>query len=756
MKTISLNGEYRLYTYDHDAAPQHPSALNGNFITASVPGNVENDYHQAGLLPDVMFGINARQASILERKDFWYIREFTLEEPIQKANLCFDGVDTLADYFLNGEKIGSSGNMLIEHRFPVDGFLRQGRNTLAVHIRSAVLEAKKYDIRPYCYAFPGCYENLHIRKSAMNYGWDISPRLVSAGIWKDVYLELREKTEFRDVYLTTASAYDDLAILAVSCSADIDDTYLGKCTLRISGVCGESLFSQEYPMPHCCASVYPYVHHPKLWHPAGMGEQDLYEITLQLVCDNIVLAEYRTRIGIRTLKLVFGEKTGTEGQFHFLVNGKLLRCKGVNWVPLSLLHSQDPSVCRQAVLALKESNSNMVRVWGGGVYESNEFFDLCDEYGILVWQDMMLSCHAYPSTREFCDAIAKECEAVAKRLRNHPSLAIYCGGNETDWPYVSVGLDPNDDIISREVMKRTLYEFDPFRTLLPSTPYHSREAIEKYAGRFYNDLDEIKAARTELPDEHYWWHREDYLNVREQNHKFISEIGYSGGSSRTSINRYLPSGWTFDDDSAWEDHSYPTEGKRSVGISYLFTDVPQGDDEKLLASQFYQAEAYKFVVELCRIRKENNGILLWTLRENWPSFSSALIDYYGERKKAFYTVRISYEPVQCIIDIIDGRAECYLINDRLDVKNVTVTITDEHGTQLLSQTVHTKEDEAIYPLAVFHTDAHSLLLMHVTDGEKDIFNYRFVYEGKLHYPTYRKLYDTFVRPELMKGEESYD
>lgn len=751
MKTINLNGEYRLYCYDHDVAPQDPEQLDGNFISAKVPGNVELDFQNARMLPDVTVGTNARLAKELEKKDFWYVREFVLNEFVEKADLHFEGVDTLADYYLNGVKIGSSSNMLVAHKFTVDGLLAEGKNTLAVHIRSAIIEAKKYDIRPYCVAFPGCYENLHIRKSAMNYGWDISPRLVSAGIWKDVYLELREKNAFRDVYLATTSIYDDLAILAVSCNAEIDSCYLGRCSLRISGVCGESKFYNEYPMPHCTTTVYPYVKNAKLWNPAGMGQQNLYDIELQIVCDGQVLAEYHTRFGLRALQLVYGEKTGSEGQFHFTVNGKLVRCKGLNWVPLSLMHSQDPEYCREAVLALKESNSNMVRVWGGGVYESDEFFDLCDEYGILVWQDMMLSCHAYPSSKAFCESIAAECELVAKRLRNHPSLAIYCGGNETDWPYVSVGLDPNDDLISRTVMKRTLYEFDPFRVLLPSTPYHSREAVKKYGSRFYIDLEDIKKARTELPDEHYWWHREDYLNVREQHHKFISEIGYSGGSERSSIDRYLPQGWTFDDDLAWDDHSYPTEGNRSVGIDYLFTDVPKTDDEKLLASQFYQAEAYKFVVELCRTRKENNGILLWTLRENWPSFSSALVDYYGKRKIAFSVVKASYEPLQCAVDVVDGQARCFLLNDQMDEKVVSVEISDENGTQLLNQTVCTGKDEPIRMLGVLPLEAQKLLLIRVVNGEKTIFNYRFVYEGKMHYPAYKKLFDRFLSKQLTEG-----
>lgn len=749
MKKISLNGEYRLYTYDYTKAPQKPDQLTGAYICAQVPGNVELDYWRAGLLPDMLVATNARQAQELELKDFWYTRDFILEDPDVQAELCFEGVDTLADYYLNGEELGSSDNMLVPHTFPVArGLLRRGTNTLAVHIRSSVAHAKDYNIEPYCVAFPGCYENLHIRKSAMNYGWDISPRLVSAGIWRDVSLQIREKNEFRDVYLATTGLYPDLAILQVCCNVTLEDQYLGRCKLRVSGVCGDSRFQMEYLLPHCSASVYPYVYSPKLWHVRGTGEQNLYDITLEVLYEDTVLATYCTRFGIRTVKLVYGEKTGPEGQFHFLVNGKPVRCRGVNWVPLSLLHSQDPEFCQSTVEALRDSNSNMVRVWGGGVYESDTFFDLCDAYGILVWQDMMLSCHAYPSTDQMCKAIAAECEAVAKRLRNHPSLAIYCGGNETDWPYVSVGLDPNDDILSRTIMKQTLYRFDPFRTLLPSTPYHSREAIEKYGGRFYVDLEDIKNARTELPDEHYWWHREDYRNVREQTHKFISEIGYSGGSELDSVERYLPAGWSFNDDATWEDHSYPTEGSRQTGIEYLFDEIPESDADKLIASQYYQAEAYKFVVELSRSREYNYGILLWTLRENWPSFSSALVDYYGKRKIAFDVVKTSFEPLQCVVDVQNGQATCFLLNDRMDEQNVTVCITDENGQKLCTQQVQTKPDCSVYRLCEFSTQGHSLLLTSVTAGKETVKNYCFTSERKLHYPTYRALFDSIVKGVL--------
>ena len=748
MEKINLNGTYRLYMFDHQAAPERPEQLDGAYFDAFVPGNVELDLQKAGELQDVLIAENAKSAAQLEWKDFWYVREFYMDEvPENEVWIHFDGVDTIADYFLNGTKIGSSDNMLIEHTFPVKEALTQGVNTLAVHIHSSVAYAKQFDIRPYNVAFPGCYESLHIRKSAMNYGWDISPRLLSAGIWKDVWLEIREPARFKDVYLTTASVYDDVAILVLSVNADIPDASLGKCKLRVSGQCEEQSFKEEYPMPFNNATVYPYVYNAKLWWPNGMGDQNLYDVKLQIVCEGAEIAEYNLRYGIRKAELKFGEAVGEEGNFALYINNKLCRCRGANWVPISLLHSQDKDGYEEAVRNFYDGNCNMVRVWGGGVYEQDEFFDLCDKYGIMVWQDMMLACHAYPMTDRFYKAMEAECEAVTKRIRNHPSLVLYCGGNETDWPYVCVGLDPNDDKISRGAIKDTLYQFDPYRSYLPSTPYFSREFIKQNGGRFYLDLDEIKRERTSLPQEHYWWHREDFLEVREQDHKFISEIGYSGASDRSVMDKYLPAGYTFDDDASWQDHSYPTEGTRQCGQNYLFADVPDTEEDKILASQFYQAEAYKFVVELCRMRQYQNGILLWTMRENWPSFSSAMVDYYGNRKKAFYAVKAANEPVQCVIDIQDDVAKCYLVNDRMDGKSYAVSVTDEAGAVLFNSNVTTSQNYPVTFIADIQVEKAKALFTKVIDDEKVITNYRYVYQNKIDYKMYLAMYDS-IRKQI--------
>lgn len=738
MKTTDLNGEYRLYSFSSDAAPALPSQLGDDWISATVPGNVELDYQRAGLLPDVFFAENYKAAEALEQKDFWYVRSFRVDE-LQKGNdafLCFDGVDTVADYFLNGTKIGESRNMFIGHEFTVTDVLRVGENTLAVHIHSAVDYAKQFDTRPYNVAFPGCYENLSVRKAAINYGWDISPRLLTAGIFRDVRLELRDAVRFRDVYLTTASVYDGVAVLVLNVNTQMPREYFGKCELQIDGVCGEHRFSAKYPLPHQSTTVYPYVKNAALWYPNGAGEQNLYDISVKVLCGESVLAENCFRYGIRTVKLDFGEATGENGKFCLYVNNRKIRCRGANSVPVSMLYSQSEAGYDEVVRNFKDSNCNIVRVWGGGIYEGETFFNLCDELGILVWQDMMLSCHAYPMDDGFYQQICEEAEAIAKRIRNHPSLAFYCGGNETDWPYVCVGLNPNDDRISRKALKETLWQFDPYRDYYPSTPFFSNEFIRDHGGRFYLDLDEIKAERTSLPEEHYWWHREDFQSVREQNHIFIGEIGYSGAAPRKSTDKYLPAGWSYDSDKVWASHSWPTEGRRDIGYKYLFADLPDTDEAKLLSSQYYQAEAYKFIIELCRMRKDNNGIVIWTMRENWPSFSSAIVDYYGERKPAFDAVRLSYEPLQCMIDVVDGKAICCLVNDTGAAQTVKLRITDENGNAVYSDTFSVAADELVRELAVLPAKNAALLLTELQAGDRTVFNYRYLYTDKISYHDY--------------------
>lgn len=743
---LLLNGQYELYSFDSAVAPSAPDKLYGEPITATVPGNVELDYMSAGLLSDLYVCDNIDAARALERKDFWYVKQFdfTPDPSARKRTLTFDGVDCIAEYFVNGTKIGASDNALASHSFDVTDVLVKGVNTLAVHIFSAVEYAKQYKIAPYNVAFDGCYESLNVRKSAASYGWDILPRAVSAGIWKDVYLTETIGAEIDSVYIATAHAESDVAVLVVSVNADIPDEYIDKCKLTVSGNSGCNKFSYTYPFSFNTATVYPYVYNPKLWYPKGSGEQNLYDISVEITCNGKVLCSRSLRYGIRTAKLVFGEEVGQDGNFYVEVNGKKVRIRGVDHTPIDVYHSRDLAKTAEVVNDIAEVNCNLVRIWGGGVYENDLFYDLCDEKGILVWQDVMLACHAYPQTDDFLTAIEAEVKSVAMRLRNHTCLLNWCGSNETDWAYVCVGLDPNDDKVTRKAIAEALYQTDTYRTYLPSTPYFSRNFVGQYGGRFYLDLDEITEQRRALPQEHYWWHRDDFKNFTDQTHKFIAEIGISGAPSDELLNRVLPDGWKFDSDDGWKNHSYPTESTRSTGIKYLFTDVPQTNADMAEASRLYQAEAYKFIVEKCRIKTWQNGIVLWNLRDGYPIFASSLVDFDGWRKPAYKYVAASYEPLQCLFDINGDSVDLYVVNDGTFEGHAYLRVEDNLNTVVFEREVSTTPDSIVKVASIFIADGNALVSSLTYNGQTTR-NFAYVYKNLINYKQYKQWYDHTIK-----------
>lgn len=739
---IDLSGEYRLYTFDSGNAPLMPDTLESadnekQPLTAQVPGNVELDYMRAGLFPDLYFGDNILRTKGLENKDFWYEKTFEVDFPnVFGARLVFEGVDTIAEYFLNGVKIGQSDNALIPHSFDITNVLIEGQNTLAVHIFSAVQAAEKYEISPYNVAFPNTYESLNIRKSAASYGWDILPRALSAGIWRDVFIEFNAETEIKDVYLSTCRVEKDTAILICSVNAKIPQKLRDMCTLKITGECKGHKFVKEAPLLFNAATVYPYVEHPLLWYPQGMGEQNLYDVRIEIIAFGRAIARKTLKYGIRKVDVKCTEEIGEEGDFAIFVNGEKCRIRGIDHTPIDVFHSKDAKKTREVVENIAELNANLVRIWGGGVYENDEFYDLCDEKGILVWQDIMLACHAYPQTAEFLEKMTAEVKAAAKRLRNHSCLALWCGSNETDWAYVCVGLDPNDDKLTRKAIKDALYESDPFRYYLPSTPYFSREFVKERGGKFYLDLAEIEEARVPLAEEHYWWHRDDFKSFTKQSHKFIAEIGYGGSAEKASVDKFLKKGYTFDDDAAWSCHSFPTESKRDTGINYLFDGVLDDTAEKIAASMDYQAEAYRYIVEKSRTNENTNGIMLWNLRDGFPIFSSAIVDYYGRKKLAYYAVRAAYEPLQVFIDGETG--EITLVNDSTYQGEISVKVQTGKGALLLEKTFVIKQ--GVQKIGTFDKKINKnseWVKTEIAYPGKTIESKVYVYSGKINYSDYR-------------------
>ena len=686
MKVFNLDGACTLYAYQSGTAPLLPEEVSGKGIPSHIPGNIEIDLMNAGMLPDIYRHTNVERTREYELYDWWYIKDFTLEKlpREQDSFLVFDGVDTYAEYFLNGTKIGASDNMLIPHEFDVGAVLRQGENRLAVHIFSALKKSEKFAVEPLQVAEWECFESLRVRKPAHAYGWDLFPRVLSAGIWRGVRLEFREKIRVESVYLSTVFVKENLAGLAFHYELKLPAEKFRGYRIKLAGNCKGHGFCFSYPVTYKAATKFPYVENPTLWWPSGMGDANLYDVKVTLCDENDeVIDEKAFSFGIRHAQLVRSDFIGDNG-FQLYVNNQPVLCKGANWVPLDVLHSKDAAKYEEAVLNYVENHSNMVRVWGGGVYEDEAFFDLCDRHGIMVWQDMMLACHAYPQDADFAQRISQEVECFVRRVRNHPSIVLYCGSNETDWIYFCTGQDPNDDVLTRKAIPEAIRRFDPYRVYYPSTPLFTREYVKRNGGSFLVDMKEIEAARKELPEEHYWWHRDDYKTYADIKHCFVAEIGYSGCPSIESLQECM------DVDSlraeneyrsdAWKYHDNSTDADIRHASKYYFGTLPETKEDFVLSSQISQAEAYKFLIEQTRLKKPYmTGILLWNMRDGWPAYNSALVDYCGRKKLAYAYVKQSQQP---LVFIMDDKRVGYICNDSLKEYQGVYRVYDTDGVLL--------------------------------------------------------------------------
>lgn len=633
---MNLNGTWKLFYRDRKTGQSGE-------IRARVPGNVERDLAAAGLLPvDLFYGTNIKRTYATETYDFTYMRTFDADGE-GEYDLVFEGVDCCAEYFLNGEKIGESENMLVEHVFRVRG-LKKKNNELKVVIRSSFYEndARGYNLRTMikCWV-PSLTPTVGLRRAQHTYGWDIMPRAVSAGIWKNVRLEKVPKHDFVQFYIVTKHVNrDGSADLSVfyEFNRETEITAEGGYTLRVCGKCGESEFFAEEKLYCRAGNFWLHVPDAKLWWPKNYGVPALYGVRAELVRGGEALAVREDRLGIRTAKLLFREGAGEKGEFCFLVNGKRVFALGANWTPLSPYHSEDEERLDGALALLDEVGCNFVRCWGGNVYESDRFYDFCDERGIMVWQDFAFACATYPDDGDFLREVEAEAVKVIRRLRRHPSLVLWAGDNELDEVNCMLGYDPEDNAISRRVLRRCVRDNDFLRSYLPSSPYiAARRAWEE----------------SELPEGHVWGERDYYKNdfYRFRRERFISEIGYQGCVCEESARRFIPESELNDHSSeSWVLHSSDCFGRRDriflmeKQVAYLFGEVPEKFKAFSRASQFVQAEAYKFFIENTRTDPQKRGIVWWNLLDGWPQFSDAVVDYYFVKKAAFDVIRRSQQP----------------------------------------------------------------------------------------------------------------
>jgi beta-mannosidase len=697
---VTLNGEWKLYYGQYNGnAPSGPDELtmsNWPDIPASVPGNVELDLLAAGIIDNPEVGNNIYDLRKYESFQWWYFREFDTPktEPGEQVEIVFEGLDCFGTVWINDQLVGETDNMFIEHRFNITDLLKkQGKNTIYVKIDPAVSKAQNYIIGTIGSRSMLSPEQVNIRKAPHMYGWDIMPRLISAGLWRSVTLDIKKQVRIEQVYWMTNSVdvQGKHAQLILDWQLFTGYKTVEGLTMEVSlSKDHKMVYNDKYPLLSFCGRKNISLGNVQFWWPKSYGEPNLYDAAIKILNDkNEILDEQKQRVGIRTAELIHTDITTEKnpGEFVFKINGEKIFVRGTNWVPLDALHSRDKTHLKEAINMIVDLNCNMIRCWGGNVYEDNDFFDLCDENGIMVWQDFAMACTVYPQNNDFPERLRKEAIEIVLKLRKHPSLVLWSGDNEidesVDWPFRKK-IDPNLNRISREILPVVIWEYDPVRDFLPSSPYHSEE---------YFSGGSDKNIR---PEVHLWGPRGYYKApfYTETDAHFVSEIGYHGCPNLSSLEKMFTSEFVYpwDNDGNWNDEWQTKavrplplytglDGRNSLmvkQVNALFGKCPEDLDQFIFASQATQAEAMKFFTELWRMDKfRKSGIIWWNLRDGWPIISDAVVDYYNSKKLAYYYIKQAQHNA-CIMvgDPVEGRHPVVAVNDTRELKSGTVTVRD--------------------------------------------------------------------------------
>ncbi len=809
--SVNLDGKWSLsfwrQTGEPVTSPEGMKSVAVITIPATVPGNVDIDLMEAGLEPDPRIGGNNSLTRKWEDMQWCYSRtfDFTGFEEGRRYLLRFGGIDTIADIWLNGSHAGRAENMMIEHSFDVTKLLVEGENELKVIIQSSVLYGRKPFFGSISFGHSASPESVNIRKAPHMFGWDILPRVVSAGLWRSVELLTVEPVHFRDVYWMTANVDVEEGTAELYADTQFEmpvDRYdrtnavwtvsrNGKIVSKTSQPCVFHALRQKINLTDV-----------DFWWPRGYGEPALYDAKCELIAeDGTVLATDEQKIGIRTVRLDFNEINlpDNPGRFCFVVNGVPVFIRGTNWVPLDALHSRDVQWLDETVKMCAEINCNMIRCWGGNVYEDHRFFDLCDEYGIMVWQDFTFACNAYPQDEEFGRRIWDEAKSVVIKLRRHPSIALWSGNNEIDYSLrraiACFDPDPNKDNVSRNVIAKVIWEFDPSRPYIPSSPYYTEEVWK----RGFIDYEH-------LPENHLWGPRGYYKTpfYTGAGCVFVSEIGYHGAPDISSLERMMspdcvypwvdskrlikeyargkgPSVGTelppvedapvdngssqarnrgpvlnlMDAEKNWNEEWLTKSVRRfpELGKTYdrnnlminqqnlLFGSCPDDLEEFVFGSQVVQAEAMKYFVELWRGQKfaPKTGIIWWNIKDGWPGISDAVVDYYFNRKLAYYYIaNVQRSVCALIMDSRDGEFPLVVVNDTASDVDGKVKVTDvESGKVLYDGEYHVGANSKTDLAGIPDTGGQGVFLISYTAPEGRLKNHYLYGKAPFRLASYR-------------------
>lgn len=663
-----------------------------NWLTATVPGTVHTDLLANNVIPDPFLETNEKNVQWVEKKDWEYKTSFFLSQSemnFKNIDLQFDGLDTYASVFLNNQLILEANNMFRIWKIPVRKYLLEGENILKVVFKSAVIEeqhiAKKQSVQ-----LP-TDERVYSRKAPYQYGWDWGPRLVTAGIWKDV------KLHFWNQLTLVNSSYKQVQLDSQKADLDFKTTVFSEKKQVITIKVNDSIAKVELQKGLHTIPIKYRINNPKLWWCNGLGEPNLYAFKISLFADLEKIESQEMNIGLRTIELI-QEQDAIGKSFYFKLNGKPVFMKGANYIPEdSFLPRVADSVSQKRIEDAVAANMNMLRVWGGGVYASDAFYNACDKNGILVWQDFMFACAMYPGGKDFLENIKQEVIDNVNRIQNHPSLALWCGNNEIDEAWHNWGWQKQLKYSKADSIQIWKDYQKVFHELIPNTLdslYPEKKAI------YWPSSPSIGWGRKESMtqgDAHYWgvwWGKEPFEIYEEKVGRFMSEYGFQGMPDMTTFN-YFSNGnpLEFDSESIKSHQKHPT-GYETIK-EYMQRDyiIPKTFENYSYVSQLLQAKGMKVAIEAHRRAKPNcMGTLYWQLNDCWPVTSWSSVDYFGNWKASHYQVKQSFENLLISVGEDKEKYQVYLVNDSLQniLGNLIVKTIDFNGKVLFEKTILTE------------------------------------------------------------------
>lgn len=740
-----------------------------NWYPATVPGVVHTDLINNNIIEDPYYRLNERGLQWIDKEDWIYETTFDVSaEALHKGNISLlcKGLDTYADVYLNDKKIIIGNNMFRQWEADVKNNLKEKGNVLRVYFYSPIkMDMPKWDSLPYKYEAGndqsengGVFDkkvSVFARKAGYHYGWDWGPRFVTSGIWRPIYIKAWDDVVINNTFYRQPTVTEKKAEVINTVELMTDKTLQEVTVQVINTDDNQTLASKKVPLSKGINTIQlPFqINNPKLWWSNGLGDPHLYHFRTEVIVNKTVNDSKADNIGIRSLKVI--NKPDQYGKsFYVELNGQPVFCKGANYIPCDMfLPRVTPEKYEKTVLDAVNANMNMLRVWGGGIYENDIFYDLCDKYGILLWQDFMFGCSLYPAEGAFLENIRQEAIDNVKRLRNHPSIALWCGNNENNDGWFSWGwkesYEKQNPVYAKKIWKQYV---DQYHVVLPEVMKNYDPDAFYWPSSPYSEFG--KASNDHSGDRHYWsiWHgKKPISDYNIERSRFFSEYGFQSFPEFVSVKQYAP------ESRDWDIYSevmmaHQRGGAHANGLieTYLLNEYqkPKNFPMFLYMNQVLQGDAIKTAMEAHRRDMSYcMGTMYWQHNDVWPVASWSARDYYGRWKAQQYFAREAYKDILVSPILKQEQLHVFIVSDRRTSANGNIKVDvlkltgEKIGNYEKKVTVNANASNDVFSMNIDqmlqgNNRGDVVVIATYTDASGKIYtnNYFLVKQKDMHYP----------------------